>query len=158
MNVKFGEIPKFPMTTAKQDGFTCSVTDLRYLNEAAVSVFLVLVEEAMRNPDAESVTFDIPEEVTEAALRVYSDILMGIRYEVKKRNWGKVDGCVLVSGVTTRNDTMTVHLLKEHVKAIREFMRGEEDIETFNLTGFVRFLAGCERDELAKRIKEETDE
>ena len=99
--------PELPKLKFEKDRTEYSVTDIRYLNESAISAFFAILDEVANNRGIANVTFDISD-IGECDIRIISDILMGIEYEARKkgRNGFWVKGSFLVIGYhkTTEED------------------------------------------------------
>lgn len=141
------ELPKFGF---KHDGVFYKVTDLRCLNEQAVSVFKQILSEVCNRPNAEEISFDITG-IDEDQVDRITDIVSSIDYEAKKsgRNGYTVSGSLLVMSSTTciEDDEaiLTFELIKDHASAIYQYCRDKDHV---NLGECVIAVAQHEMQEL----------
>lgn len=141
------ELPKFGF---KHDGVFYKVTDMRCLNEQAVSVFNQILSEVCNRPNAEEISFDITG-IDEDQVDRITDIVSSIDYEAKKpgRSGYSISGALLVtSSFTCIEDdeaTLTFELIKDHADAIYQYCRDKQYV---NLGECVIAVAQHEMQEL----------
>lgn len=122
--------PELPKIKFKDGGITYSVTDIRYLNESAISVFQNCVITAATVPNAKGYKFRVPKDFdnSDNKLDLIVDIVTAIGYEAEKsgKNGFKSDGCLLCVGcscTTEKNGDKVyeIEFAREHAKTIYEY-------------------------------------
>lgn len=123
--------PKLPKIEFKHRGILYKVTDMRFLNEQAVSVFEQILSEVCNRPNVDEISFDITGIDGDQADRI-ADIVSSVDYEAKKtgRNGYSLGGALLVTGSTTciadDEATLTFQLIKDHAEAIYQYCRDKD--------------------------------
>lgn len=135
-NSKVYMMPDLPKIEFKRDKIKYKITDIRFLNETAVNVFLSIMETAMNTEDCEEVSFDITGIIKENHWDLISDIVENIRYEVSKggKNGFRHDGYFLTglgSTYTKKDNTeiVTIRLRKDHAQYLYEYARDKETVD-----------------------------
>lgn len=146
--------PELPKIGFKHDGVLYKVTDMRCLNEQAVSVFKQILSEVCNRPGVEEVSFDITG-IDEDQVDRITDIVSAVDYEAKKpgRNGYSISGALLVTSSTTciEDDeaTLTFDLIKDHAEAIYQYCRDKDHV---NIGECVIAVAQHESRELDKYL------
>lgn len=130
--------PNLPKIEFKKGKMKYKITDIRFLNELAVDTFLQIMQTAMTTPDCEEVSF-IVTGTEESRLRLISDIVCAIDYEIKKcgRNGFVARGCFLATTtkhITQKDGTeiLTFGLRKDNAKYLYEYGNDKEEVNFFD--------------------------
>jgi len=139
--------PDLPDISFEDNSVQYTVTDLRLLNEDAVNILAIIIQETMRKKDIESVTFNVGK-VDKESINPIIDIALGFSFkaESKGRNGYMISGCFLVSGVyidTGEDGTkiLEFELMCERAKDIYEYAQSKgtipDEINLFELVVFI---------------------
>ena len=127
--------PRLPMITIKKDKATYKITDVRLLNEKAVSVLKAIIDQAIKDPEIDEVCFK-EDGITIEELQMLGDIVMGVEYEVKERG-GEFHGVLICDGIDLKGidktETVAFHVIKENARRIHEYARGKENVNFFDM-------------------------
>lgn len=117
---EFSMLPELPMIEYKVGKWKIKITDLRCLNELAVSMFERCVIEAAYNEGATEAAFFIGD-TSEDKLQLITDICMAIKFEAKKRGGDYSGGSLFIIGVERRDDVIAFQFIKDRARSIYEY-------------------------------------
>lgn len=127
-------LPEIEFEESNHPGVAYKITDLRLLNENAVSVFLGLINYISEHPDAQGITIQFDERVDKCTLYAIADIVTGVNIEARKRGrsgwlWG---GLFLVEGTKAEEKKKQIHFYfcKDRVKLIHDFITDHGGIKS----------------------------
>lgn len=122
--------PELPKIKFKKGRTTYEFTDLRCLNEAAVSLFFDIVGTVCNTENCKEVSYDVTE-LKEDRRHLYADILAGIEYRCKSRKHD-TQGSFLCIGTRVHTDengviVQTFELIEENAKAIYDYAQSHKN-------------------------------
>lgn len=84
MNVTLKQAPELPMVKEKRNGYTCKVTNMKYLNQTAVDVFNMAIEDIKEKESIHDITIALTG-MEDEEVETVCDILTSVKYECSKR-------------------------------------------------------------------------
>lgn len=117
---EFHRLPELPMIEYKVGKWKVKITDLRCLNEQAVSVFEQCVLLAANEEDATEAEFLIGD-VSEDKIQLITDICMAVRFEAKKRGGDYSEGSLLITGAERRDNVIAFRFIQSMARAIYDY-------------------------------------
>ena len=121
---EFSMLPELPMIEYKVGKWKIKITDLRCLNEQAVSTFEQCIMTAAKEKGATEAAFLIGD-VSEDKIQLISDICMAIKYEARKRGGDYSGGSLLIVGVERRDDVIAFQFIKDRARAIYDYAQAQ---------------------------------
>lgn len=144
--MKFSMKPDLPKISFMTNKVKYSITDLRFLNETAVTLFEEIVSYVAETKDVEEISLDISKEFSDSKLNLISDIITSIEFSAKKKgkNGFDINGAFLIIGLdfkeTKDGGTVKLHIIKDNANVIYEYAQKqlkENGIININLCDIV---------------------
>lgn len=127
--------PELPTITIKKERATYTITDIRRLNEKAVSILREIINQIVKDPEIDEVCFK-GDGITIEELQMLVDIVIGVEYGVKERG-GEFHGTLICDGADIKGidkaETVAFHVIKENARHIHEYARGKENVNFFDM-------------------------
>lgn len=117
-----------PVLKFKRNKVEYTVTDLRPLNEKAISVFEMMLEAIAEDPEIREITFDATG-VEENTIDLIEDIITAMEVTARKKgkNGYEISGYLIASGTRGEEQqgkrTVTYELIADNVKPIYEIVK-----------------------------------
>lgn len=150
-------MPNLPMIEVERNGIKYKTTDIRFLNETAVNIFLHIMQTAMNTEDCEEVSFDVTG-IEKNKLDLILDIVGGIRYEVStgRKNGLRHSDCYFLTGISStymkRDNTeiVTIQLRKDHAQYLYEYAG---DKKTVDYIDAIIYVANRSQEKISDYVK-----
>ena len=145
--------PELPKLKFKANKVEYTVTDLRLLHPAAMSVLEMIINAVINIPSREQVSFEVGN-VDEDTIEIVLVILLNMRFTARKkgRNGFEFGSCFLLEGFDRKDNVITFHLIREHAKAIYMYAH-ENQKKQINIQDLVFLLTENSRRQLLEVLE-----
>ena len=143
--------PELPKVSWENNGWTYTMTDLRYVRESLVEIFAMLLKEAIDDGDVTSVEYAAPDDTTGEELHMISDVVCGFHYSAKRKRGSEYDGNFLCHSVMLKHNeegyktTIVFNLKLTDVMLVHKFAKENDCTTEINMQKLIEYVAQEDR-------------